>query len=334
VLAVLRRDYPGYRDRVPGHEAEFAASTDSVRAVARTSDHYSVCIPALKRVTAFFRDAHLLVWQAAPPTPPAPPAPTSAAPAAGPPQHPADDPDRPTLRFADESTAVLRLPTLDVEYKPAIDTLVTANLARLRVAPYLIVDLRGNGGGCTCSYDAIGPLLYTDPIRWEGTDVLASPANTDWYRTWFTAHAFELSESDKATRRAVLSRMDTHPNQFVELYPATVLRRDTVYGLPRKVAVLVDRGCASSCEDFVLEARQSRKVAVLGVENTSGTHDYGEVRSLWLPGWRRLRVPTARSRGERIDFIGIAPAVRIPKDTPDAVEWARRYLHAAGGRLE
>jgi C-terminal processing protease CtpA/Prc len=229
---------------------------------------------------------------------------------------------------------VLRLPTLDVEYKPAIDSLMRENLARLRVTPYLIVDLRGNGGGCTCAYDAVTPLLYTDPIHSDGMDVLSSAANTAWLRDWATTHEAEFSERDKALYGAALSRLDAHPNQFVVLSPDSVVTRDMVYSLPRKVAVLVDGGCASSCEDFVLEARQSRKVTVLGFENTSGMHDYGDVRGVPLPGWRRLRVPIARSRGERIDFIGLAPAVRIPKDVADPVEFARRYLRAAGGGNE
>src|SRR5258705_4175890 len=96
--------------------------------------------------------------------------------------------------------------------------------------------------------------------------------------------------------------------------------------MPRRVALLVDHHCASSCEELVFEARQSRKVTVLGSENTAGTDDYGNVRSLWLPGWRRMRVPTLRERRERIDLVGFAPAVRIPASEPDAVEFARRYL--------
>lgn len=114
---------------------------------------------------------------------------------------------------------------------------------------------------------------------------------------------------------------------------------DAVFPLPTDrpifrysvVAVVVDRACASSCEDFVLDARQSGRVAVLGTENTRGSIDYGNVRSTWLPGWRRLRVPTSRSRrlpAERLNEVGIAPAVRIPEGA-DAVEFARYHLRAA-----
>lgn len=322
MLAVLRRDYPGYADGVKGHEAAFTALIDSVRAVARTSDHHSVCIgQGLHRVIHFFRDGHLLVWQANPPpassevisgTPPTPAA------------VPADDPGRPALRFDDDSTAVLRLADFGARYKPLIDTLIAVHWPALTAVTYLIVDVRGNGGGYTGSYRRVSDLLYANPLHFEGVDVWASGANIEFIRGFLAIPAF--SEADKALFRAVIPRMEAHPGQFVEMTPDTVVRRDSIYLVPRRVAVLIDRGCASTCEDFVLEARQSHKVTVLGAENTAGVHDYGNVRSLWLPGWRRMRVPTSRSRGERIDRVGLAPAVRISPDEPDAVAFARRYL--------
>jgi Periplasmic protease len=111
-------------------------------------------------------------------------------------------------------------------------------------------------------------------------------------------------------------------------FPADmVVRLDTVYPMPRAVAVLVDGGCASSCEDFVLMAQQSAKVTVVGPARTAGIHDYGNVRALWLPGWRRLRVPTSRSRrlpAEAIDNVGLAPEVWVPAGAPDTIRFAGR----------
>jgi C-terminal processing protease CtpA/Prc len=237
----------------------------------------------------------------------------------------------------DDSTAVLRLPDFDVDFKPAIDSLVASNWARLLAVPYLVVDVRQNGGGCTCSYDAISPLLYTDPVQNAGADILASEGNTAWLRGWYNANEERLSEPDRAWYRVVLSQMDAHPNRLVTFFPDSVSRRDTVHPLPREVAVLVDSECASSCEEFVLEARQSHKVIVLGAEHTAGVGDYGNVHGVWLPGWRRVQVGSSRSHRlpeHPLDNVGIAPAVRIPKDVADPVAFARRYLRATGGRHE
>ncbi len=328
MAALFQRDYPGYRDKVPGREAELAALTDSVRAIARTSEHHAVCVgQALQPWTRFFRDPHIMVWQAAPP----PPAGTAAQTATA--AVPADDPDRPSLTYPDDSTAVLRIADLDWSYKPAIDSLLAANHARLLATPYLVVDVRGNTGGATSSYAGLIPLLYTRPIRQYGADIWASEGNMAMIREWIADPTFP--EGDREQARAVLSRMEASPNRFVPYAEGHVIRRDRVHAMPRRAAVLVDGGCKSSCEDLVMAALQSDKVTVLGTRSTGGVHDYGNVRSVWLPGWRRLRVPTSRSRRllaeGPLDMVGIPPQVLIPEAETDAVGFARRYLRSASG---
>jgi len=317
--AIFRHDYPGYREKVAGHANQLAALDDSVRAVARTSDEYQVCIPALQRWARFFRDPHVTgPWQSGPPTPQA----VNSGEVQTTGEHSAD-PDRPSIHPLDDSSAVLRLPSFDSTYTAVIDSLIHANGSRLRSIPYLIIDVRGNRGGYTGSYASISPLLYTGPIHFYGADVWASPANIAHYRT-MTRSAY-LSVADRRLIESFLSRATGHTNEFVELGPDTTIRMDTVLPMPRRVAVLVDSACASSCEDFLLEARQSTKVTTMGT-HSAGVGDYGEVRFVWLPGWRRVGLPTNRSRGPRIDNVGIAPAIIIPGSESDPVAFARRYL--------
>ncbi|HEX8360095.1 MAG TPA: S41 family peptidase [Longimicrobium sp.] len=322
---VFRRDYPGYRTKVAGREAELAALTDSVRAVVRTSEDHRVCVAqGLQRWVRFFRDPHVMLWQAGPPPPPS----SAAAPASADAPAP-EDPGRPTLRFRDDSTAILRIPDLDAAYKGAVDSLVAASRARLLRTPYLLVDVRGNGGGCTCTYESIVPLFYTGPIAITGNDVWSSEGNLAAMREWSTDPV--MPEGIRRTAAAVVARMEANPGRFVPWVADTTLRMDTVYPQPRAVGVLVDAECASSCENLVLDAMQSRKVTVAGAGNTKGVGDYGNVRSLWLPGWRRLRIPTSRSRRlprRPIDGIGIPPQLRIPAGEADPVEFTLRHLRA------
>ena len=320
--SLFQRDYPGYRDKVRGHEPALSALTDSVRAIARASDDYKVCIPALRRWALFFRDGHVTgPWQSAPPAP----AGVAGGTPAEPPGPPADDPDRPSLHVLDDSTVSVRLPSFHSNYKPVIDSLFGANSTRLRATRYLIVDVRGNGGGYTGSYDSLTPLLYTDPVHFNGVDVWASPANIAHYRTMLSSNF--LSAPDRALIVTFLTRAERRGSEFVQLTPDHVMRRDAVFPMPRRVAVLVDSNCASSCEDFVLEARQSRKVTLMGT-HTAGIHDYGEVHSVWLPGWRRVALPASRVRDLRIDNVGIIPAIPIPESEADAVTFAWRYLYS------
>lgn len=324
---VFRRDYSGYADKVPGREAELAALTDSVRAIAGTSEHHSVCIAqALQPWTRFFRDPHVMVWQAGPPPPPG----TTPSQAAAPGGIPPDDPDRPSLTFRDGGTAVFRLPSMHWSYKPAVDSLVAANRARLLATPYLVVDVRGNGGGATSTFGSLIPLLYTGPIHQYGADIWSSEGNRAMLREWIANPTFP--EGDRVRARAALARMEASPNQFVSYAPDGHLRRDTVHPLPRRAAVMMDGKCASSCENFVQVALQSAKVTVFGPTNTRGVGDYGNVRAVKLPGWRELRVPTSRSRRllaeGPLDGVGIAPQVRIPETETDAIAFALRHLRS------
>lgn len=325
--AIFPRDYPGYHDKVPGHEAALRALTDSVRAIAQASDDYHVCIPALQRWIHFFHDPHMALWYAGPPAP-HPPAQQSHRGTSDAPDVAADDPSRPSVRFLDDSTTVLRLATLDVRYRPVTDSVVAANRARLLSTPYLIIDMRGNRGGCTCVYDSLTPLLYTRPIALPGADMLASADNIAFLRKWIEENP--LAEEDKAAFRTALRRMAGHQGQLVTLVADTVLRVDTVYPMPRRIAVLVDSGCASSCEDFVMQAKQSAKVTVLGTSHTAGALDYGNVHNVPLPGWRIVRIPSTRDRRLRTGLplanVGIAPDVLIPAGASDPVGFAQRYL--------
>ncbi|MDQ4076707.1 MAG: S41 family peptidase [Chloroflexota bacterium] len=189
------------------------------------------------------------------------------------------------------------------------------------------MDVRENGGGWTGSYESIRPLLYTGPIQVYGMEAWASENNIAFFRGWLEDE--HLSDEMKAQVRAALPKMETKPNRFVVLTPDTLIRLATVHPMPRKVAVLMGSGCFSSCEDFILEARQSSKVTLLGSEATLGGLAYGNVRLVWLPGWRRLLLPTSRWReidATSREEVGLSPQVWIPEGEADAVDFARRHL--------
>jgi len=157
--------------------------------------------------------------------------------------------------------------------------------------------------------------VYSGPIHEYGSDVWTSPANVAYYRQ-LVKSSF-LSAVDRREITSFLARAEQHINQFVALSPDTIIQRDTVFPMPRRVAVLMDSGCASSCEEFLLEVRQSSKVTLMGT-HSRGMNDYG--------GWRRVSLPTNRKRGPRIYNVGIAPAAPIPSSERDTIAFARRYL--------
>jgi C-terminal processing protease CtpA/Prc len=84
---------------------------------------------------------------------------------------------------------------------------------------------------------------------------------------------------------------------------------------PSRVAILIDGGCGSSCEEFVLEARQSFNVKLVG-QHTFGSLDYSNLRPHDLPsGRRRLWYATTRSSripGLLVDVAGVPPDIYLP----------------------
>ena len=91
----------------------------------------------------------------------------------------------------------------------------------------------------------------------------------------------------------------------------------------------MDRRCASAAEEFILLARQSRKVTLFG-SNFAGCLDYSNLREIELSsGDYFLRLPVSRSRrlpDRPVDLAGIEPDVRIPDSESDPLGFAHEHL--------
>jgi hypothetical protein len=326
LYSIVTRDYSGYQDRMRENGPRIAFVAESVRAAIRTVTTDSACTATITRWTALFRehDHHFQFWQ---PRQESTPTATSTS-------GPVADPRRPSIQFIDDSTAVITVRDLNRRYKPAIDSLIDTNRTRLLARPYLVVDFRRNGGGATASYQSIMELVYTDPIPREGFDAWISPRTIEAARPYLDAP--DLDSAMKVWMRAAIRKYETTGKPFFHEDEARDVRYDTVYAVPRAVAVLTGRGCASSCEQFVIDAMYSKKVTVFGTEHTAGMLDYGNIVFTTLPsGLRRLGTATARSRrlpGRPMDKTGVVPQVLIPKEEPDPIRFAIEHIKRAASR--
>jgi C-terminal processing protease CtpA/Prc len=102
---------------------------------------------------------------------------------------------------------------------------------------------------------------------------------------------------------------------------------------PQRVAVLMDSGCGSSCEQFLLTVRQSFAVKLVGRSRSAGWADASNLRPHVLPsGRRRLLYATTLSNrlpGLPIDGIGVEPDVLLayPQDEADRSDDVGRTQH-------
>lgn len=217
----------------------------------------------------------------------------------------------------------MRIRSFDVDNKPAIDSLITANAARLRSTPYLILDVTSNGGGGDSSFESLLPYLYTQPVRLAGAEVAATPGNRAYYAGYVGDE--RLGEDVQTFLLTIIGRIDqAEPGAFISLDEAgdTEVVLDSVLPSPRAIAVLMDAGTASSAEEFVLVARASAKVITIGAA-TYGALDYSNFREAELPsGTRAVRLPTTRRTWlpeGSVDATGLFPDVSIPNGVQ---EWA------------
>jgi hypothetical protein len=215
----------------------------------------------------------------------------------------------------------------------SIDSLFETQGDLIRSARQLIVDLRGNGGGSDFNYRHFLPLIYTDPIAIVSVQALATPENIAAHERLTADTSFPLAQREQMRRTIEQMRA---ANGGWHSYEDGVHEEAEVLPHPQRVAILVDAGCASSCEQFLLAAKQSRKVTIYG-DRSAGILDYGNVREGMMPsGNLILRYPTTRSRRvphAAIDNVGIQPHVRIPAWEPFPIEWVLREI-SDGGKSE
>jgi hypothetical protein len=210
-------------------------------------------------------------------------------------------------------TAYLKVSTFDSSNGKNIDSIITANKAALSDMPNLIIDLRGNGGGSDWTFNPLMNLVYTGPIKHIGNDLLSTEANIEGWKNYLTDE--DRSEGNKQSIRETVKSLEANKGKMVTNTKDFTINGYTSVASPSKVVILIDENCASSTEEFLLMARQSKKVILMG-QNTSGTLDYSNFVMAPFPCMPyAIAYSTSRSRridaGQAIDNIGIKPAKYI-----------------------
>ncbi|WP_439516146.1 S41 family peptidase [Sediminibacterium sp.] len=231
-------------------------------------------------------------------------------------------------KLLNENTLYFNIPSFSWEAKPMVDSLFAAQKENLSKTSSLIIDLRNNGGGSDDVYSVISPYLYTQPIKGIGVDIWASNDNIRGWEVMLQDPNLPLD--NKADYQKMVDKLKLKINQNVNIVEDYIDSSYTMLLFPKNVVILINDGCASSTEQFLLEASQSKKVTLMG-QNTSGTLDYSNLReSDFCEMPYRLWSPTTRSRRidirEGIDGIGIKPNIYLT-EKQDWIEEALNFLN-------
>ncbi|MCX6304005.1 MAG: S41 family peptidase [Bacteroidetes bacterium] len=248
----------------------------------------------------------------------------------------------PLAASLDDSTYYLRVTGFEDDLA---ENLVRPHWKEIMARPNLIIDIRHNGGGQDEYYQVLSSLVYTTPYESKGVEWLASEGNIRNFEEALKLGDIRNGEEGVKWINELLAVMKKNVGGFV-IHPLmgkdVVVKEDTVYPFPKRVGIIIDEGNGSSAEQFILEAKESKKVVLFGNHNTAGVLDYSNRVNEELPsGKYEIYWPMTRSRRlpeHPIDNIGIAPDVMIPypetKQLYDRLdEWVyfvKKYLEFSG----
>ena len=238
---------------------------------------------------------------------------------------------KPYIDELNANTLYLRIPSFDMKNKSAIDKSLAENKEKILKTKNLIIDLRNNGGGSDHTFKALLPYLYTNPIKFSYPKYLSTELNNK--NTYGLLFDDELNFISRIYAKHIYKKLQKRLGEFVFLTnkESYIYERKSVYEYPKNIGVLIDRGCASATETFVLTAKQSNKVKIFGT-NTFGAFDFANVISaespckefrLWYCWSRSMNLP------EFIDDIGLPPDYYIDETVPQYkwVEYVNEILN-------
>ncbi|MDX2045135.1 MAG: S41 family peptidase [Chitinophagaceae bacterium] len=236
-----------------------------------------------------------------------------------------------SFRVLDSSTSYISIRSFGSQFNIQLDSAYKKIIPELKKYPNLVIDVRNNGGGSDINYTAFMPLLYTDTIYNDFVELFVTDDNKKAYeknRDEAKNNPQRYGANGYISWEYRLNQMKNVPaNTFV---PISAKNSTSVYkpveGFPKKVAILYNRFCASSCEQFLLDAMFSKKVKLVG-ENSGGFLAYGNVMEIKTPCGNSLNWTTTRKNKDRkYEFVGVTPQVKIGNAEKDWIEYTRKLL--------
>lgn len=237
--------------------------------------------------------------------------------------------DTPFLVQVNSSTIYLRIPSFGNQHKKSIDQIIAHNRQLITSTPNLIIDIRNGTGGSDNSYYELLPFLYTNPIRMPAVEFLSTPLNNKRMYELATntgiAQEFKLNPSAAEMERykTYYELLNNNIGTFVNLSgnKVNVKKLDTIYSYPNHIAIMINENNVSTDEQFLLEAKQSKKVKLYGrttkggldVSNLSLVHSPNKDFVLIYALSKSLRIPEMA-----IDDKGVQPDYYIDQEIPES----------------
>jgi hypothetical protein len=231
------------------------------------------------------------------------------------------DTQKPYIEDLNPTTLLLKIPSF-YNAKTLISSVIVANKDKILHTKNLIIDVRNNGGGSSESFSEILPLLYTNPIRKVGVEYLSTKLNNQRMLDLINGTVPDFPEDRKKWAKEAYDNLEAHLGEYVNVHDSTIVsvyELDTIYAYPQNIGIIINGGCVSATEDFLYEAKQSKKVKLFGT-TTFGAMDISNMYfvespckefKLWYGLSKSYRIPEMT-----IDNKGIQPDYYLDKSIP------------------
>ncbi|NER19090.1 S41 family peptidase [Spongiivirga citrea] len=215
-----------------------------------------------------------------------------------------------------DSISYIRIPTFSSGYSAKIDSLYQEALPNFKSTPYLIIDVRNNGGGSDTNANPLLKYIYSNPFETDKVDLWVTPDNLKIWEKWTVAAKQDpenYSNDDVAWfENEVMQMKKAKPYSWIPRSKGRKVRLNKNKTAPwiKKVVVITNRNCASSCETLLFWAKKSDKSVLVG-ENSGGYVGYGEVGTVQTPCYNfTLSCTMTRYQEQRkYEVIGISPDI-------------------------
>jgi C-terminal processing protease CtpA/Prc len=223
----------------------------------------------------------------------------------------------------DSNTVYVRINSFNYENKHAIDSVLKSLHNEIIKTPSLVIDLRDCQGGSDGSFQQLIQYIYTNPIRSVLAEFYSTPRNNQIWKGLLEREG--LDEEDKENYTKISALMDSKIGQYVNIFGKNVdiTRREKVLPYPQSVGVIIHENNFSTTEEFILKAKQSKKVKFFG-RKTGGALDVSNMIEAKDPDGnfifeycisRSLRIPEFP-----VDDMGLHPDFYLDQSIPET-EW-------------
>lgn len=232
-----------------------------------------------------------------------------------------------TFKAIDSETNYLSIPTFSGNWFAKLDAFYTKYDSIIQSKPYLIIDVRNNGGGSDECVYPLSKYLYTKPFYNDIVDIYVTKETIRKSVEWYEMNRKDTINFDHEFLKDItdeIEAMKAAPNKtFIRRSDGEETKLDSILRFPSKIAIIMNKNCASSCETLLFWAKESDKTILVG-ENSGGYVGYGEIGEVNTPNLNfKLGCTMTRYTKQRAyEVIGISPNYYLTNES----DWLQQTI--------